>query len=349
MCEHPTKKLMAAACPYDPVVSPYSIAARAPVASSVERIGLLNTTAEPRWNWMRCATAPLPNAAALFPGRQTWRDPSLGSLCCVRGPCFRAVIDDQIILPVQRYRVGQKVRVRNSAIRVSPSAGWELARVTSISPVRARRVASANRRGEIFDEVRPADDDRQSIDEDVDAAAMAEQIRTTLTKALGLGDEDIRISRWRRQVLSPTSDCTWHFDYGQHSSAVYTAILYLAHDGEEALVGGHTAFVAPQEEGNDSAESLCHVEGGSHHADSVALGLGVERLANGTAYLRQGWLVAPRVGRLLLFSGGAENYHAAMPVERGRRQSLLVWFECACDSEMRAARETTQAETQTTV
>ena len=32
--------------------------------------------------------------------------------------------------------------------------------------------------------------------------------------------------------------------------------LYLAHDGEEALVGGHTALVAPQEEGNDSAESL---------------------------------------------------------------------------------------------
>ena len=67
----------------------------------------------------------------------------------------------------------------------------------------------------------------------------------------------------------------------------------------------------------------------------------------------KGRVLAPRkrrtaCRRLLLFSGGAENYHAAMPVERGRRQSLLVWFECACDSRCER-RGTTQAEAQTTV
>ena len=64
--------------------------------------------------------------------------------------------------------------------RVSPSAGWGSLghQHRQCVPAGGKR----DRRGEIFDEVRPADDDRQSIDLDVDAAAMAEQIRTTLTK-----------------------------------------------------------------------------------------------------------------------------------------------------------------------
>ena len=60
---------------------------------------------------------------------------------------------------------------------------------------------------------------------------------------------------------------------------------------------------------------------------------GLERFSNGSAVLRRGLAVAPRIGRLLLFSGGAENYHAPLPVGQGRRQSLQMFFGCRCVSD----------------
>ena len=51
----------------------------------------------------------------------------------------------------------------------------------------------------------------------------------------------------------------------------------------------------------------------------------------GDAQLAAGVLVEPRRGRLVLFSGGGENYHAPLPVAQGRRTSFQVWFGCDCD------------------
>jgi predicted 2-oxoglutarate/Fe(II)-dependent dioxygenase YbiX len=31
----------------------------------------------------------------------------------------------------------------------------------------------------------------------------------------------------------------------------------------------------------------------------------------------------------VLFSGGGENYHASLPVTRGRRPTAHFWFDCA--------------------
>ena len=116
---------------------------------------------------------------------------------------------------------------------------------------------------------------------------------------------------------------------------MYSAILYLAHDDEAALVGGHTAFVdttpppplqQQQQQPSDRHKSADEGETARDETSSV----GLERLPNGTAYLRRGLSVAPRIGRLVLFSGGSENYHAPMPIAQGRRQSLLVWFWCGC-------------------
>ena len=55
---------------------------------------------------------------------------------------------------------------------------------------------------------------------------------------------------------------------------------------------------------------------------------GLERLENGSSVLHRGWAVAPVVGRLVLFSGGSENWHAPLPVGAGRRQSLQIFFGC---------------------
>lgn len=57
---------------------------------------------------------------------------------------------------------------------------------------------------------------------------------------------------------------------------------------------------------------------------------GLQRLADGSAVLERGMLVAPRPGRIFTFSGGGENFHAALPVGQGRRQSLQAWFKCRC-------------------
>jgi len=45
--------------------------------------------------------------------------------------------------------------------------------------------------------------------------------------------------------------------------------------------------------------------------------------------LVEGIVVEPKRGRLLLFSGGGENYHAPMDVRRGRRAAWHAWFTCA--------------------
>ena len=45
-----------------------------------------------------------------------------------------------------------------------------------------------------------------------------------------------------------------------------------------------------------------------------------------------GHVVEPRRGRVVLHSGGGENYHAAMRVLRGQRSSFTAFFRCKCDA-----------------
>jgi hypothetical protein len=47
--------------------------------------------------------------------------------------------------------------------------------------------------------------------------------------------------------------------------------------------------------------------------------------------LTRGVIVEPRRGRLVLFTGGGENYHAPLTVERGRRTTFHAWFQCRCE------------------
>jgi hypothetical protein len=49
--------------------------------------------------------------------------------------------------------------------------------------------------------------------------------------------------------------------------------------------------------------------------------------------LVEGIVVEPRRGRLLLFSGGGENYHTPLNVVRGRRAAWHGWFTCAPPAE----------------
>ena len=278
------------------------------LGTDVVHVGMAAIDA-PAWHSQPCHARPLDDASTRFPDRATWREPRPETLCC--NPlqrCFRAVLDDHIDA-TRTFRVGQRVRVRNYASKRAPDAqGWELGRVTSVAPLRVRAGGSA--RGSAWDEVRPFEERDDGFDR-----GLVEQIQLLLVRELALGSESsLEPLMWRRQTVHAIENFTqrnaFHFDYGQ-TGAAYSATLYLGHDAEHPLVGGGTALVStePAEEGARA---------------------GLERLENGSIALHRGLAVEPRIGRLLLFSGGVDNYHAPLPVLQGRRQSLQVFFSCAC-------------------
>jgi hypothetical protein len=94
-----------------------------------------------------------------------------------------------------------------------------------------------------------------------------------------------------------------HADYYESAAFVFSAILFLGEEAvdRERLVGGEFGWV----------------DGLDHRPD-------------GTVHLSAGTVVEPRRGRLVLFSGSGENYHAPLPLLQGRRTSLQMWFTCDC-------------------
>ena len=70
----------------------------------------------------------------------------------------------------------------------------------------------------------------------------------------------------------------------------------------------------------------------SLHEDPARFADALGRDESGVATLVGGLVVEPRRGRLVLFSGGGENYHAPPAVTRGRRTTFHAWFKCNCNN-----------------
>ena len=100
-------------------------------------------------------------------------------------------------------------------------------------------------------------------------------------------------------------------DYYEVQGYVFIGILYLGieeHD-DPPLTEGETFFV-----------------------DSSRLdGSGMQTFGDGWVGLQDGVVADLIKGRLVLFSGGGEHYHAPMKVVQGKRSALHVWFKCTCD------------------
>ena len=93
---------------------------------------------------------------------------------------------------------------------------------------------------------------------------------------------------------------TWHArslhgDTNTDEMFIYTTILYLSQHGDD-VVGGETGIA-------DEVDALSR---------QVTAGLRVQ----------------PSVGRLLVFSAGAENMHEMLPVTHGQRIAVQMWFAC---------------------
>lgn len=130
---------------------------------------------------------------------------------------------------------------------------------------------------------------------------------------------------------------TLHSDYFETDKFVYTAILY--DEPPKDLLGGETALVDFIPDGGyDFMKEFSSME-------KVTFGMKIWE--NKTAVLSEdeastaifhndnqpveftsGMIVEPKLGRLLLFSGGGENFHAPLEVKRGYRPSYIFWFKC---------------------
>eukprot|EP00986_Skeletonema_menzelii_P021279 scaffold33859_cov166-Skeletonema_menzelii.AAC.2 len=105
-----------------------------------------------------------------------------------------------------------------------------------------------------------------------------------------------------------------HADYLESASYVYTAILY--DDTPDNLIGGETALV------NFRHDNQGDVTFGLSPIDSQ------ESKSKEPIVFTDGLIVEPKSGRLVLFSSGAENFHAPMTVRQGNRPCYHFWFKC---------------------
>ena len=141
--------------------------------------------------------------------------------------------------------------------------------------------------------------------------ALQQQISALLQEEFGVSAQ-IEVSASRGKTYTKSSergqhtDDPWeglHADYLDRKVYVYSAVLFLDLESDDDVKrkGGQTGL----------ADKL----------DSEKKGL--DKLVSG-------WIVEPRKGRLVVFSGGGENYHTPLPVTQGRRTTFHAWFTCSC-------------------
>eukprot|EP00747_Dinoflagellata_sp_TGD_P165963 gnl/TRDRNA2_/TRDRNA2_188055_c0_seq1.p1 gnl/TRDRNA2_/TRDRNA2_188055_c0~~gnl/TRDRNA2_/TRDRNA2_188055_c0_seq1.p1 ORF type:complete len:285 (+),score=25.68 gnl/TRDRNA2_/TRDRNA2_188055_c0_seq1:67-921(+) len=151
----------------------------------------------------------------------------------------------------------------------------------------------------VFDDVIPSEflDDPRSHELELQFA-----IKKVLRERLHVSGLQKYLSLFRDEDSPDQDPGTWgglHADVQEVSQYMFTAILYL--------------------------------EGGPHYRPTGIADMLQKPAKNATAKaseLVSGLIVMPRRGRLLLFSGGAENWHSVLPLGRTRRHTFHVWFEC---------------------
>lgn len=102
-------------------------------------------------------------------------------------------------------------------------------------------------------------------------------------------------------VPLPWTPRSLHGDTNTDEMFIYTTILYLSQHGDDC-VGGETGIA-------DEVRTSSPVRGA---AGVVSAGLRVQ----------------PSIGRLLVFSSGVENMHEMLPVVKGKRVAVQMWFAC---------------------
>ena len=135
------------------------------------------------------------------------------------------------------------------------------------------------------------------------------------------------------------SKCEMHGDFMSVGSYVYTAIVYLS-DWNTTFSGGETVFAHHVDGAPPFNPYAWHGGAQQEEEKSQASPLQWPRVTDDTgqrlAPIVLGEIVQPKVGRVVLFSGGPENLHCKMPslatgrnaTLGGRRTVVQLWFRC---------------------
>lgn len=233
--------------------------------------------------------------------RRSWRDPPISSLACFPGRCFRGVFDGRISLATHRHQWRRSL----------PNETLVDAQLSAVVAGQTPPVVVGPPKSErMHDEEAQRDYSRQIMqllhDEfGVDLAAIRES--TKRFKEYNSADKNSgfignpRLDAARQALSCGGRYAQMHADYYESANYVFTAVLYLGDEvGDDvARVGGETALIDE-----------------------------MRRDAAGACELARGVVVEPKPGRLVVFSGGGENYHAPLSVQRGRRTTFHVWYDC---------------------
>ena len=232
--------------------------------------------------------------------RRSWRDPPIPSLACFPGRCFRGVYDGRVSLATHRHqwRRGLPNETLVDAQLDAVVAGRKPPVV--VGPPKSERLHDEEAQRDYSNQIMQLLHDEFGVD----LATIRES--TKRFKEYASTDRDFggnpRIDSTHTRTLSCGGRyAQMHSDYYESANYVFTAVLYLGDEvGDDvARVGGETALIDE-----------------------------MRRDAAGACELARGVTVEPKPGRLVVFSGGGENYHAPLRVERGRRTTFHVWFDC---------------------
>jgi hypothetical protein len=277
--------------------------------------------------WLECADSPRPDIHSFAAERRSdWREPRINDLCCFpqHGRCFRAVFDGRIDLDKDHSDAECEAFDHKEECASWAAAGeckaneaymqrmCPRACSTPATPEmcdHSRRVAAKDYLTRQIEEVLVADF------ETVGTLRAVSRYRTYKPTTETEARESARPLRGGHEEDGNKNWSSLHADYYESPNYMFSAVLYLGdEDGEEAekdaplsraepLVGGETGI----------ADRLTRRGGGA------------------TPTMASGVVVQPRRGRLLLFTGGGENYHAPLEVARGRRRTFHAWFSCECN------------------
>lgn len=150
---------------------------------------------------------------------------------------------------------------------------------------------------------------------------MADQVAQVMYEQglVSLDKSPIQSSIRRKQTFSGRSQAVnrdpfeqFHMDYFEVPAYVVTGLLYReptpTTTDQIVLQGGETCF----------ADAFSREEDGGGDTST------------GTKTLQKGLLVEPKKGRLLLFSGGGENFHGPLPIRNPdqQRPTFILFFKC---------------------
>lgn len=128
----------------------------------------------------------------------------------------------------------------------------------------------------------------------------------------------------QQQHVLQNDYCELHVDYFERKDLVYTAILY--GDPSDDLLGGETAIMNLQKTINETSH-LEQIDFGLKQRDEANTD-GSESNEDLLVEFTSGLIIEPKPGRLVLFSGGGENFHTPVEVKRGTRPTFHFWFKC---------------------